>query len=256
VLDVVCDIIIIVSVVIAANLVSWIVDRTWHPSKRRIHNDLIAWQVGTLGTIYAVIIGFMLLTVWTKYDAAQANADLEANTLVSINRIAVNLSPSQKDEIQKAAREYVDFMIRREWPDMEHRQAAHDSDRLMRRLNKAILAGKPSDPAQNVLLDHAVTELSTMTECRRMRQTQCNAELPVVLWFILVLGGTVTILISCLLGTESKCLHVLLISALSFMITLSIVAIADINQPFQGATHVAPTGFIRASQTLQEENGS
>ena len=38
----------------------------WPPEQRRAHNDLIGWQLSVLGTTYAVIIGFMLYTVWIK----------------------------------------------------------------------------------------------------------------------------------------------------------------------------------------------
>ena len=33
--------------------------------KRRTYNDIIGWQVSVLGTTYAVILGFMLYTVWS-----------------------------------------------------------------------------------------------------------------------------------------------------------------------------------------------
>jgi hypothetical protein len=249
------DVFVIAGIMLAANLASYVVDRTWHPTKRRVHNDLIAWQISTMGTIYAVIIGFMLLTVWTKFDAAQANAEMEADSLVQINRIASHFEPAQRDAIQQTDQQYVNVMLSREWPAMENGQLSPESDALMQRLNGQILAIQPSSTAQGVLLDHAISELSKMADCRRLRQVQSRAQIPTILWLILILGGAVTILVSCLLGTENKALHVLLISALSFVIGLCLVGIADINHPFRGATHVPPTGFLRASQTLHYESG-
>ena len=56
----------------------------WPAEKRRAHNDLIGWQLSILGTTYAVIIGFMLYTVWISFGAADLNADAEANSLVNL----------------------------------------------------------------------------------------------------------------------------------------------------------------------------
>ena len=39
-------------------------------------------------------------------------------------------------------------------------------------------------------------------------------------------------------GAENWTLHVLLVSALTFVIVLTLAAIADINRPFQGSVHV------------------
>ena len=40
----------------------------WPPEQRRAHNDLIGWQLSVLGTTYAVIVGFMLYTVWINSE--------------------------------------------------------------------------------------------------------------------------------------------------------------------------------------------
>jgi hypothetical protein len=53
----------------------------WPPARRRIHNDVIGWQISIIGTIYAVMIGFMLYAVWQNFQTADANVNGEANAL-------------------------------------------------------------------------------------------------------------------------------------------------------------------------------
>ena len=38
---------------------------------------LMGWQLSVLGTTYAVILGFMLYTVWTDLGVANLNVDLK-----------------------------------------------------------------------------------------------------------------------------------------------------------------------------------
>ncbi len=68
-------------------------NRIWPQEKRREHNDQIGWQLTALGTTYAVILGFMLYAVWSTFQAADLNADLEADTLVNVYRLAAGLPP-------------------------------------------------------------------------------------------------------------------------------------------------------------------
>jgi hypothetical protein len=224
-------------------------NRFWHPERRRIHNEVIAWQLATLGTIYAVVIGFMLYAVWTRYDSAQVNADSEASALVVVARLAQGLPRDTGKKVLSLALTYSDVMVNREWPAMEKGQYASESGILMRKLNESLQEPSDLTTQQAIILDHTLTELGQMTGYRRIRQVQCVSELPRILWMVLILGAFIIIVASCLLGTENIRLHMVLILGLSFLVSLCLVAIEDINQPFQGATRISPTGFIRA-QTI------
>src|ERR1700753_1764733 len=90
----------------------------WPAEKRRAHNDLIGWQLSVLGTTYAVIIGFMLYTVWIDFGAADLNADAEANSLVNVYRLSDGLPADQGAKLKTLARTYGDSVVDREWGEM------------------------------------------------------------------------------------------------------------------------------------------
>src|SRR5271156_1180960 len=90
----------------------------WPAEQRRTHNDLIGWQLSVLGTTYAVIIGFMLYTVWTDFGAAKLNAEAEANSLVNLYRLADGLEPAQGTKLKALTRAYGDAVVDQEWREM------------------------------------------------------------------------------------------------------------------------------------------
>src|SRR5882757_835183 len=101
-------------------------NRLWPAQTRRAHNELIGWQLTVLGTTYAVILGFMLYTVWTNFGMAELNADAEANAVVNIYRLAEGLPVQQQAELMQTARAYADVVVNKDWPTMAH----DDSDYL------------------------------------------------------------------------------------------------------------------------------
>jgi hypothetical protein len=105
--------------------------------------------------------------------------------------------------------------------------------------------------SQQVALDHALTELSSMTEHRRIRQLEAVHRLPSILWAVLVLGSILTISYACLFGAENFTLHALQVLGLALLIALSLAAIADLSRPFQGGAHIKPDAFIRARDSIQ-----
>jgi hypothetical protein len=90
--------------VIASLLLMTGLNRVWPREKRQTHNDLIGWQLSILGTTYAVILGFMLYTVWTSLVEADRNVELEANAVVDIYRLADGMPEPQRTQLQTLSR--------------------------------------------------------------------------------------------------------------------------------------------------------
>jgi Protein of unknown function (DUF4239) len=246
------SILIVAFVVILSLAFLSFVHRAWPSELRRQQNDLIGWQVSVLGTTYAVIVGFMLYAVWTNFEAADVNAEAEANSLVNVVRMARALPAAQRQEIQNTASEYVTVILTQEWPAMSRFRFSPASSSAIKRLWAIVNAAQVHTPSEQISLDHTISELSNMTEHRRVRQLQVASDLPPILWAVLIVGAIATIASACLFGSTYFILHLIQVFMLSLLISLALVAIADINRPFQGSVHISPTGFQRARVTLDD----
>jgi hypothetical protein len=225
----------------------------WPAEKRRAHNDLIGWQLSVLGTTYAVIVGFMLYTVWINYGAADLNADAEANSLVNVYRLSDGLPSDQGLRLKALARAYGDAVVDHEWGEMAANTMPTDTREIARQMWLALMATKGASPAEITAEDHALYELSALAGYRRIRLVQSASRLPVVLWFVLLIGGAVTIASTCMFGASNGALHVIQVSAFALLISLVLVAIADINRPYQGSVHVSDLAFRRAQMDMKEK---
>jgi hypothetical protein len=244
-------VIIILTITLALTLLI-LLRRLWPPALRREHNDLVGWQIGVLGTTYAVILGFMLWNVWNNFQSAELNAELEANSLVNVYRLSQGLSFAEAAEVQRLARKYADVMLNEEWPAMSKQNLSPAGFNITQRLWAVMVQAQASQAAEPV--SQALAELANMTQHRRIRQLQSRSSLPGILWAILIVGGIITIGSSCLFATENFRLHFLLVFSLSLMISLVLVAIADIDRPFQGSVHVEPDAFRLARETFQRSS--
>jgi hypothetical protein len=226
----------------------------WPANLRRVNNDIIGWQLGILGTTYAVIVGFMLYTVWTNFGIAAANANMEASSLLNVYRLAQGFPEPQRDQLQSAARLYADTVVNSDWPMMEHTLEGHlKSRQIIVDMWQIMLSMKGGTPNEVLAEDHALSELAAVASYRKLRQNQSSTKLPKVLWYVLIIGALLTIVSSCLLGSDNRWLHGQQVFALSLLIALVLVAIADIDRPFQGSVHVSKSPFARAQQNMQEE---
>jgi Protein of unknown function (DUF4239) len=225
----------------------------WPAEQRRAHNDLIGWQLSVLGTTYAVIVGFMLYTVWTNFGAAELNADAEANSLVNLYRLADGLEPAQGASIKNLTRAYGDAVVDHEWGEMAAGTLPTQSRVIARQMWTTLTSSKGASPTQITAEDHALYELSALSGFRRIRLVESASRIPGVLWFVLLMGGVVTIASSCLFGAANGILHVVQVAAFSLLISLVLAAIADINRPYQGSVHVSDYAFRRAQMDMKEQ---
>ena len=226
-------------------------NRFWPKEKRRVHNDLIGWQLGILGTTYAVILGFMLYTVWTDFGAANLNVDLEANALRNLYRLAEGLPQQQRTLLEGQTRNYGQTVIERDWPEMARGQVPEESHEINQEMWKTLMSVKTAAPAEFLAEDHALTELSALTEHRRTRLIQSRSQLPAIFWCVLVTGAVVTIFSASMFGSENAALHAIQVFSFTLLIMLALLAIADVNLPFRGWVHISDYAFQRARQNMQ-----
>jgi Protein of unknown function (DUF4239) len=246
--------IVIVVVALASSLFFMTaVNYYWPPEARRAHNDLIGWQLSVLGTTYAVILGFMLYTVWIDFGSAELNADAEANSLVNLYRLSDGLSPNEGARVKALARAYGDAVVYQEWGEMATNAMPSETRGIARQMWQTLMASKAASPTEIAAEDHALYELSALAGFRRIRLVESASRIPGVLWFVLVVGGVVTIASTCMFGAANGALHVIQVGAFTLLISLVLVAVADINRPFQGSVHVSDYAFRRAQVDMKDQ---
>jgi hypothetical protein len=227
-------------------------NRFWPREKRQIHNDLIGWQLNIIGTTYAVILGFMLYTVWTEFGNANLNVDLEASALRNIYRLAEGLPEQQRVRLQLQSRAYADAVINQDWPEMANNRTPEESHNINQDMWKTLMSVKLATPSEITAEDHALSELSSLTEHRRTRLLQSLYRLPTIFWGVLLIGGLLTITSTTMFGSANATLHSLQVFSFTLLITLVLLAIADVNLPFRGWVHVSNYAFVRAQENMKD----
>lgn len=247
------NILIITACVAGGTAFLFLVTRTSTAPSRKESNDFTGAVVAVIGTTYAVILAFTLAGVWTMFQEAQANEEQEANALVNVFRIASQMKDPNAKAIQELCVRYADNALEREWPAMENQQVPPEGEDIINRL--WILAGESEAHAQPgaIAVYQLMEELRGLTQHRRIRAMQVREALPGILWAVLVAGGIITVASACFFGVPNFRFHLLQVIVLSFLIALVLVAIADIDQPYQGQVRIAPHGFKFAAGTLHNQ---
>jgi Protein of unknown function (DUF4239) len=134
---------------------------------------------------------------------------------------------------------------------MAQNQVPLESERINKELWRVLMTLKEGTSAELLSRDHALTELDALTNHRRTRALQSAKRLPTVLWFVLIIGGILSVVASTMFGSPNRFLHALQVLSFSLLISLVLLAIADINRPFQGSVHVNDKPFRGAQEDIK-----
>jgi len=247
------NIVITVLVMVLALLLMTGVNRYWPAKVRYAKEDLIGWQLNMLATTHAVVLGFMLYTEWTNFTATSLDVELEASALRNLYRLAEGLPEPVRARLEGEAKAYADTVIRDDWPVLARGEPPERSHTINQQMWRTLISVRQASATELVALDHALGELSTMTQYRRARLLEAANHLPAIFWCVLLVGGVLTIASVAMFGSRNPRLHAFQVFSLTLLITLALLAIADLDQPFRGWVHVSIAPFERARDHMGQD---
>ncbi|MET7391782.1 hypothetical protein ACFYPT_42290 [Streptomyces sp. NPDC005529] len=219
--------------------------RRWFPSTSRgTHNDMVAVVLSLFGAIYGVLLAFVIVNLWTQMQEADTTVASEATAVAQIVHDSQALPPAPRKRINTAVDQYVHAVAEKQWPLMrdghaDYGRTATEVDNISRALQSFV----PTDPRQQIFLEHAVNSLGDVVDSRRHRITQSSQQLPVLLE-ALVFGGALVILpLTFLYGRDDRRLEVIFVGSVSSLLGLTLLLVVVLDRPFSGDISISPDVF-------------
>jgi hypothetical protein len=207
----------------------------------------------TVGGIYAVLLAFVVYVVWGQFNEARGYLDREATALVDLHRTASALPSRSRTAIQTGLRDYVDAVLRDEWPAMACGDEA-TLDRVAELLEHvwlAIHACRPMNDCQHTVYGEVLGRFNQLTDLRTSRLSSARARIPVAMTILLYTGGFLIVGSVYLLAFEQFWLHALVTAALAGAIAHILFLIRDLDDAFDGDWQVAKAPFERARKNFE-----
>lgn len=199
-----------------------------------------------VGTMYAVLLGLIVVDAMGKYQKAAINVEEESNQLADLVYLSGRMPPGKHSEIKHLAIHYAELVRDQEWPAMT--QGKHDPETRtsVLRLMTAVRDWEPSTESEKAVYSVALVAATDLWNARRERLIVCYQGVPALEWFIVVLGGIITIGLTYVFVFEDVRVQLALTSMVTLLIALNIYLIVMFGYPFSGDLRVDPESFQAA----------
>jgi hypothetical protein len=196
-----------------------------------------------IGTIYAVILAFIVIVTWENHDITKQNIDKEIGNLASLSINADAFDPAMKQELRGAIRQYIESIVNDEWSTLRVGQASQATAEALHKIVRTCAAYKPATRTEEIFLDQSVGKIDELYELRRKRQLDSSNGVHPLLWMVIILGGVITILTSCVFESEERSLHIFTSLSLAILIAASLFTILELDFPFTGKMSISSAPF-------------
>ena len=204
------------------------------------NHEVAGFTFGVLGAFYGLLLAFVIVAAWERFDRASANVQEEGVALLSLYRLSKGYSAPDGGEMQHAIRAYTHHLIDVEWPAMANSNFAYiDESSGTQSLWKIIMNYQFGDPRQTLLLDKSFDQLTKLTEEGNLRYLYSREDLPSVVWLVIYAGLLITIGFSYFFGLETFSSQALMCAIFSTLLGLTILAILELAHPYQGTVVVS-----------------
>lgn len=214
--------------------------------------DAVGNYLQTVGGIYAVLLAFIVFVVWGQFNDSRSFVEREATALVDLHRTASGLPTATRDTIQNALRAYVIDVLDREWTAMAHHQedVIEEVGKQLDHVWAAIHVCQPLNDCQHTVYGEVLSRYNDLTDMRTSRLTSSRARIPIIMKFLLYIGGFITIGSIYLMVVKPFWVHIVMAGSLGGVVAHILYLIVDLDNAFSGHLQVSQDAFVRALRTF------
>jgi hypothetical protein len=234
-----------------------LVHRNFNRADFVAHNEVGGIMIAAAGTLYAVMLGFMIGAAWQHFQQAREIVVAEADADIDAWHDAVGLPPAVRDRVRQDMVDYANIMVGVEWEQMKHGQ--FDEKPAIIGMDAIDVVGSlaPANPGQVSAQNATLEQLTIVHDSRQRRIAENYSGVSWFEWLVLV-GGAACIVGFCwLFGLHNAGIHLLMTAAVVIIIVSALVLLFELQYPFRSAVRVQPDAWRNAINHIHlMESGS
>jgi Protein of unknown function (DUF4239) len=208
-------------------------------------HDVASPKFQVIGTLYAVLLAFVVVVVWQQFQAASVTVDVEATKLSDLYRDAEEYPETERVRLRRQLRAYAEAVVADEWDAMarggESTRAWVEYDALW----EVYRALRPRDVTEVPIATETLRRMNELGEARNLRLLHSRASIHPVLWAGLIALGVITVGFGYFFGARLRA-QVAMTALFASAIGILVFIIVVLAHPFRGYGRISPEPFERA----------
>jgi hypothetical protein len=216
----------------------------WLPKARGdSENDVKGVFFGAVAVLYAVLLAFVVVSVWSDFSDAGKATLSEATRASALLRDATAFPADDRKRVRGRVLEYVRVVNEDEWPTLASGRPSPAAIRAFDALWSEYAKLRPPDQEAETMYRESIARLNELGEFRELRVIASRDTVPRPMWILLIVGAVVFVTFGYLFRLESLTTHAISIAAIAALVGFVLFLIFAMQRPYAGDVQISADPF-------------
>lgn len=206
-------------------------------------HEVGGFLLSVVGTLYAILVGLIVVNSQGKVDAASQMAVAEANMLSNIYHLSNTFKPPARTNIHKHIYDYATAAVKQDWSRVEEGLEKEATIPAYQGLWKEVTSYVPHEDNESQCYSTMLGNIQQLSEARKYRMVAARGGLSPVLWSVLIAGGAMIILFTYFFFVESFIAQAIMTVFVAVFLSLNVYLIYICQNPYRPELGAKEAGF-------------
>jgi hypothetical protein len=215
-------------------------------------NELVSNFLAGLGVFYGITLGLIAAGTWENFADIDGKVGEEAASLAALYRDVSYYPSPLNDSLKTNLKEYTRLIINDVWIEQQRGLIPTKDTEQISKFQKILYEFNPETNQYIAIHQEALSQFNNLIQLRRQRLQSITSGLPSTLWWVLIFGAIINIIIMWCFVTEHIQFHLLLTSIYSMLVGSLLFLIVAMDNPFRGEFSVNSDAFALVYEQLMK----
>lgn len=210
--------------------------------------------VTVFGTLYGIMSAFVVFEAWAQYNKTSTLIDQEALGLERLFRLTLYFRDEKLTlKMKEVIEHYAGIVIADNFQQLGSGTRNEEASASFRKIASVIRDIKFNDNHDSIVYDHIIDHYGALSETRTERIAHCLMRLPYLLRFFLYMTSASAIIVFIVMPFVSVWYHMFVVGVITFVITMMLQLVEDLDNPFVGNWNINAGPFKRALNHIEKD---
>jgi hypothetical protein len=205
-------------------------------------NEIVGIAISSFSVFYGILLGLLAVAAYQNVEEAKSTVKSETTAITALYRNLAHYPEPLRSDAQRLLVTYTKYVIDDVWPKQSLGVIDRKPDDTLSALQDNLQLFNPDGESQSLIHGETMTRFYALTQAKALREAQVKVRIDGVLWWLVVVGVGVNIVLFVLLDIRLF-VHLIVAGLVMFYLSMTIYAISALDEPFAGAVQIPPSDY-------------
>ena len=205
-------------------------------------NHTVSYATSGFSLFYGLLLGLLTVAAYQNSERVKAGILAEATTLGSLYADMNSYPEPIRSDMKLMLRDYVLFTIHKDWPAHRVGQVMDGGFNRADAMRRRLADFEPQTRGQEIIHAEVIAAFKAFSGARQLRLTGTITEIPSVLWYAVLVGAALNVILLAIL--RMRLLQQFVLGSLTtFFLGVILVVIVTLDKPLRSDAGLKPEPF-------------